>query len=324
MVFHLIVLQTKSYYMQLQKAQRNKAKIKIGLQGASGSGKTMSALLLGYGLCNSWDKIAVIDSENNSAHLYSHLGGYNVIGISAPFNPEKYIEALALAVKAGMEVVIIDSISHEWEGVGGIIDLHGSMAGNSFTNWNKITPRHNAFVNAILQSPVHVLATIRTKQDYVLVEKNGKQVPEKVGLKGITRDGMDYELTIVFDLDIKHNAVVSKDRTGIFSNESEFKITTEVGRKILDWCNTGESSDMPSKRNIQEAELSLQEKISSTKTVEELLSLYKIQSPAIQKQFSAIFTKRRTELTVVAPNETKHISHYLKPTTNGNIGNTTA
>jgi hypothetical protein len=309
--------------MQLQKAQRNKAKIKIGLQGASGSGKTMSALLLGYGLCNSWDKIAVIDSENNSAHLYSHLGGYNVIGISAPFNPEKYIEALTLAVKAGMEVVIIDSISHEWEGVGGIIDLHGSMAGNSFTNWNKITPKHNAFVNAILQSPVHVLATIRTKQDYVLVEKNGKQVPEKVGLKGITRDGMDYELTIVFDLDIKHNAVVSKDRTGIFSNEAEFKITADVGRRILEWCNTGESLDIPSNRNSQSEGKDLQEKISSTKTVEELLSLYKIQSPAIQKQFSAMFTKKRTELTVVAPNETKHISHYLKPTTNGNIGNTT-
>lgn len=309
--------------MQLQKAQRNRAKIKIGLQGASGSGKTMSALLLGYGLCNSWEKIAVIDSENNSAHLYSHLGGYNVIGISAPFNPEKYIEALALAVKAGMEVVIIDSISHEWEGVGGIIDLHGSMAGNSFTNWNKITPRHNSFVNAILQSPVHVLATIRTKQDYVLVEKNGKQVPEKVGLKGITRDGMDYELTIVFDLDIKHNATVSKDRTGIFANEAEFKISADIGRKILEWCNTGESLDMPSKGNIQEAELSLQEKIAATKTVEELLSLYKAQSPAIQKQFSAIFTKRRTELTVVAPNEAKHISHYLKPNANGNIGNTT-
>lgn len=304
--------------MQLQKAQRNKAKIKIGLQGASGSGKTMSALLLGYGLCNSWEKIAVIDSENNSAHLYSHLGAYNVIGISAPFNPEKYIEALALAVKAGMEVVIIDSISHEWEGVGGIIDLHGSMAGNSFTNWNKITPRHNAFVNAILQSPVHVLATIRTKQDYVLVEKNGKQVPEKVGLKGITRDGMDYELTIVFDLDIKHNAVVSKDRTGIFSNEAEFKITAEVGRKILEWCNTGGELPVPSKRNIQTEELSLQEKISATKTVDELLSLYKTQNPATQQQFNSLFTKKRAELTVSATNESFHISSHLNKLNHGN------
>ena len=158
--------------MQIQKAERKKAKIKIGLQGSSGSGKSYSALLLAYGLCNSWEKIVVIDTENNSAHLYSHLGGYNVIGISAPFSPERYIEAIDMAVNAGFEVVIIDSISHEWEA---ILDIHGSMAGNSFTNWNKITPRHNAFVNAILQSPVHILATIRTKQDYVLVEKNGKQ-----------------------------------------------------------------------------------------------------------------------------------------------------
>lgn len=304
--------------MQLQKAERKKAKIKIGLQGSSGSGKTYSALLLAYGLCSSWEKVVIIDSENNSGHLYSHLGGYNVIAISAPFNPEKFIEALDLAVKAGMEVVILDSISAEWEGVGGIIDLHGSMAGNSFTNWNKITPRHNGFVNAILQSPVHVLATIRTKQDYVLVEKNGKQVPEKVGLKGITRDGMDYELTIVFDLDIKHNATVSKDRTGLFATEAEFKIGTDTGRRILSWCNTGESLEMPSKRNIQEAELSLQEKISATKTVEELLSLYKTQNPATQQQFNSLFTKQRAELTVSASNESLHISSHLNKLNHGN------
>ena len=190
--------------MQLQKAERKRAKIKIGLQGSSGSGKSYSALLLAYGLCNSWEKIVVIDSENLSSHLYSHLGCYNVISIAAPFSPEKYIEAIALALQAGMEVIIIDSISHEWEGLGGILDIHGGMTGNSFTNWNKVTPRHNAFVNAILQSPAHIIATIRTKQDYVLTEKNGKQIPEKVGLKGITRDGMDYELTLVFDIDIKH------------------------------------------------------------------------------------------------------------------------
>lgn len=301
--------------MQLQKAERKKAKIKIGLQGSSGSGKSMSALLLAYGLCNDWSKVIVVDSENGSAHLYSNLGGYSVISISAPFNPEKYIDAINLAVNAGFEVVIIDSISHEWEA---ILDIHGSMAGNFFTNWNKITPRHNAFVNAILQSPVHVLTTIRTKTDYVLVEKNGKQVPEKVGLKGVQRDGIDYELTIVFDLDIKHNANVSKDRTGLFTSEAEFKISADTGKRILAWCNAGESLEIPSKRNIQEAEQSLQEKISAIKTVGELLLLYKIQSPVTQKQFSAMFTKRRTELTVAAANESFHISSHLNKLNHGN------
>ena len=83
-----------------------------------------------------------------------------------------------------MEVIIIDSISHEWEGSGGILDIHAGMAGNSFTNWGKLTPRHNAFIQTILQTNKHIIGTIRSKQDYVLNEKNGKQVPEKVGLKG--------------------------------------------------------------------------------------------------------------------------------------------
>jgi hypothetical protein len=113
------------------------------------------------------------------------------------------------------------------------------MAGNSFTNWNVITPRHNAFVQKILQSSCHVLSTIRCKQDYVLSERNGKYVPEKVGLKGVTRDGMDYEMTIVLDLDIKHYAKVSKDRTGLFSDQPQFVITEETGRLISDWCNNG-------------------------------------------------------------------------------------
>ena len=111
-----------------------------------------------------------------------------------------------------MEVIIIDSISHEWDGSGGIIEYHSSLMGNSFTNWSKVTPMHNSFVNKILQSPAHIIATIRSKQDYILSERNGKVVPEKVGFKGVTGDGMDYEFTIVFDIDINHHATASKDR----------------------------------------------------------------------------------------------------------------
>jgi len=136
----------------------------------------MGALLLAYGLCGNWNKIAVIDTENYSASLYAHLGAFSVVNIAAPFSPEKYKDAIKLCEDAGMEVIIIDSISHEWEGAGGILDIHGNMAGNSFTNWSKLTPRHNGFVQAILQSPVHVIGTIRSKQEYVLSERNGKQV----------------------------------------------------------------------------------------------------------------------------------------------------
>jgi hypothetical protein len=222
--------------MQLIQAQRKQAVIKMALQGPSGSGKTYSSLLLGHGLVSDWNKIAVIDSENNSSHLYSHLGGFNVLSLSEPFSPERYIEAIELCERAGMRAIIIDSISQEWEGNGGIIETHGNMAGNSFTNWNRVTPRHNAFVQKMLQSSCHIIATIRSKQDYVLTDKNGKMVPEKVGLKGVTRDGMDYEFTIVLDLDIKHLATASKDRTGLFLNPLPFLITENTGNKIMVWC----------------------------------------------------------------------------------------
>src|SRR5690606_6776632 len=116
-----------------------------------------------------------------------------------------------------------------------------NMQGNSFQNWGKITPRHNSFINSILQANAHVIATIRSKQDYVLSEKNGKMVPEKVGLKGVTRDGMDYELNLVFDVDARHLAKASKDRTNLFVNSPDFQITVETGTGIRDWCNMNQS-----------------------------------------------------------------------------------
>ncbi len=223
--------------MEIRKAERRQVKIKLGLQGPSGSGKTYSSLLMAYGITGNWSKVAIIDTENFSADLYSHLGNYNVLSLGQPFSPERYIEALRLCEKAGMEVIILDSISHEWEGTGGILETHGNMMGNSFTNWSKLTPRHNAFIQALLQSPCHIIATIRSKQDYVLNERNGKYVPEKVGLKGVTREGMDYEFTIVFDLDIKHYAQASKDRTGLFMDKPQFLITDKIGQRLRAWCS---------------------------------------------------------------------------------------
>ncbi|MFT5250669.1 MAG: hypothetical protein ACI93P_002411 [bacterium] len=225
--------------MELRQSTRSHAKMKMALQAPSGAGKSMSALLLAKGLTNdNLSKVAIIDTENKSSNLYAHLGNYNVLSMSPPFSPEKYIEAIDICLKGGMEVIIIDSISHCWDY---LLEYHSSMSGNSFTNWGKITPMHNKFINKILQSDAHFIATMRTKQDYVLQQKNGKFVPEKVGLKAVQRDGVDYEMTIVFDIDIKHFAKASKDRTGLFADKPEFIITEGVGRKIKDWCNSGES-----------------------------------------------------------------------------------
>lgn len=219
---------------ELRVSSKKRAKIKLALEGCSGSGKTYSALLLAYGLTHDWSKIAVIDSENGSADLYANLGPYNVLTIS-DYNPETYIDALNVCAHAGMEVIIVDSISQSWDC---LLEQHASMAGNSFTNWSKITPRQNDLVQRILNVPCHVICTMRTKQDYVLAEKNGKMVPEKVGLKAVMRDGIDYEFTIVLDINLKHHATASKDRTGLFIDKPEFTITPATGEAILNWCNS--------------------------------------------------------------------------------------
>lgn len=226
--------------MQLKKATRKQAKLRLGISGASGFGKTYSALLLASGMA-SWDKIAVIDTENDSASLYSHLGDYNTVKLEAPFSPERYIQAIELCENSGMEVIIIDSISHEWEGKGGCLEIHTDLGGQ-FAHWAKVTPRHNAFIAKILQSSCHIITTVRRKQDYDMVKNDrGKIEPVKVGLKEVTRDGFEYELTANLELlNDKHLCKASKDRTGLFANQPEFVITPETGKKILEWCNSGE------------------------------------------------------------------------------------
>jgi hypothetical protein len=230
--------------LTLKKATRKQVKLRLGLSGASGFGKTYSALLLAYGMTNDWSKIAVIDTENDSASLYAHLGEYNTMPLHAPFSPERYIEAIKMCENAGMEVIIIDSISHEWEGDGGCLMIHEKLGGQ-FSHWAKVTPRHRAFIDTILQAKCHVITTVRRKQDYDLVKNDrGKMEPVKVGLKEITREGFEYELTINFEvLNDKHLCKASKDRTSLFAGQPEFVITPETGKRILEWCESGEFID---------------------------------------------------------------------------------
>ncbi|WP_248722730.1 AAA family ATPase [Seonamhaeicola sp. ML3] len=246
--------------MQLRKSERKRAKIKMALQGSAGSGKTYSSLLLAKGLINGdLTKVAIIDTENGSADLYAHLGNYNVLSLTPPFTPERYIEAIDICLKSKMEVIILDGVSQCWDE---LLDFHSKLAGNSFTNWNKVTPRQKAFIDKILQADAHIIATMRTKQDYVLNQKDGKHVPEKVGLKAVQRDGVDYEFTLVFDIDSKHFATASKDRTNLFSSKPEFKINEATGKKILQWCNQGGNID------------GIRAQINKCKDIEQLRLLY--------------------------------------------------
>lgn len=226
--------------MELRQATRQQAKLRVGLSGPAGSGKTYSALNLASGMAP-WEKIVLIDSENGRGELYSHLGPYQYLRIQAPYTPEKYIEAIKFCESAGMEIIIIDSVSHEWEGEGGCLEAHSKIEGNSYTAWNQITPRHNRFLQAILSSPAHVITTARRKQDYVIeINDKGKSAPRKIGLKEVQRDGFEYELTLSFDIDISHYAKVSKAIEGIALGEVPFKITKEVGQTLMKWANEGD------------------------------------------------------------------------------------
>jgi hypothetical protein len=270
--------------MKLQIAQRHQVKLRLGLSGASGFGKTYSALLLAYGITNNWNKIAIIDTENGSASLYSHLGDYNALTLDEPYNPERYIQAIETCERAGMEVIIIDSISHEWNGKSGCLELHEQLGGR-FQDWAKISPRHQAFIDKILHSSAHIITTVRRKVDYSMdADMNGKSKVVKHGTKEITREGFEYELTANFELiNDKHLAKASKDRTGLFADKPEFIINSATGKKLMEWCNKGVSVD-----NIKEEILQCQ-------TIESLKTLY-AKYPSVQNKIHPLIMERKEQL----------------------------
>jgi len=232
----------------INKAERRKSKLRLGIVGSSGSGKTYSALLIGFGIGG---KICVIDTESESANLYEHLGEYFTLQLEKPFSPQRYIEAIKTAEKEDFDTIVIDSLSHAWEGEGGELDMHdkasrASKSGNSYMAWREITPWHNALINAMITSKSHIIATMRAKTEYILdVDDKGKSKPKKVGMKPIQREGMDYEFTTVFDVSNDGNiASVSKDRTDLFRNEC-FRPSIETGKKLKEWLESGK--DVPPK-----------------------------------------------------------------------------
>lgn len=289
--------------MQLRQSEKKQVKLRLGLSGASGFGKTKSALLLAYGMTNDWNKIAVIDTENSSASLYSDLGNYQVLDLSTPYSPERYIKAIELCEKSGISVVIIDSVSHEWNGTGGCLDIHEKLGGR-FQDWANVTPRHQAFIDKILNSSCHIITTTRRKIDYSLdVGSNGKTQVVKHGTKEITRDGFEYELTINFELvNDNHLAKASKDRTGLFMNKPEFVITPETGKLLLNWCNSGiaETANIatpPKNESINKQEQITEHEVFNQiqycNSVSELLKLYN-QYPQYQEALKVDFENRKS------------------------------
>ena len=226
--------------MEFRKAERRKAKLRLGITGPAGSGKTYGALLIAFGLGG---RIAMIDTENGSGDLYSALGDYDICSISAPFSVQKYIDAIKTAESANYDVIIIDSLSHVWAGEGGLLDMQGKIADtgkkNNYAAWREVTPLHNKLIDTMLSSKCHIIATMRSKTDYIQVENDkGKFEIRKVGLAPVQRDGMEYEFGVVFDLGINHIVNVSKDRTSLFDGEV-FKLSKEIGQVLKKWLDDG-------------------------------------------------------------------------------------
>lgn len=227
-----------------QKATRRQARARVAIDGPSGAGKTYSALIAAKTLA-SGGKVAVIDTERGSASLYADEFNFDVLELTN-FNPANYIKAIKAAEQAGYAVIVIDSLSHAWEGEGGVLDMHDDAtkrqkSQNSYTAWKDVTPLHRDLVDAMLQSPLHIVATMRSKMEYVQEKDGDKTVIRKVGLAPIQRAGMEYEFTIVCDMDTDHSLVVSKSRCKPLSDKV-VKMPDEKFFSILrDWLNSGDA-----------------------------------------------------------------------------------
>lgn len=217
------------------KATRKQRPLKLAITGPSGSGKTWAALTLSTGLGK---KVAVIDTENGSASLYSDRFNFDVLDIKPPFDVKKFVEAIYVAEEQGYEVIVIDSFTHVWKGSGGLLekkDALDSRGGNSFANWAGITKEQENLNSVILHSTCSVIVTMRSKQEYVLeLNEKGKASPKKVGLAPEQREGTEFNYDIVFDLGMDHQFLVSKDRTGLFDGRIE-KISKKHAEELLAW-----------------------------------------------------------------------------------------
>lgn len=236
--------------MSFEVASKDMAKIKVAMTGPAGAGKTLSALKFAKGLTKN-GRVGVVDSENGSASLYAdQFPGwkYFVKKIEPPYTARKYLDALVEAEQAGMEALIIDSYTHVWAGEGGLLQqkeaLDRRAGSNSFTNWAQITRVHEQLKGKILHSNMHIVATMRSKQEYILeTNERGKQAPKKVGLKPIQREDMEYEFTLCFDIGMDHQYIVSKDRTNLFDGTVAM-VDEKTGRAVADWLTQPMAEEM--------------------------------------------------------------------------------
>ncbi len=227
--------------LTFKKATKTQARLRLALIGPSGTGKTYSSLAIGTGLGG---RVAVIDTEHGSASKYASDFSFDVLELDS-FGPETYVEAIRAAESAEYDVIIIDSLSHAWVGKDGALEQANNVTlrqrtPNSYTAWREVTPKHNALIDAIVGSKCHVIATMRSKTEYVQEKDDrGKTVIRKVGLAPVQRDGMDFEFDIAGDMDAENNLIISKSRLPKLSGKVINKPGAEFAATIKAWLTDG-------------------------------------------------------------------------------------
>lgn len=235
--------------VNFEPVSRKKSKARIGVVGPSGAGKTLSALLLAYGVAGDWSKVALIDTEHERGRFYAERGDFDIgqflyAPLYPPYSPERYIDFVNSAAAAVGEngVVIVDSFSHAWDNEGGVLDIKSGIAQqkgkNDYTAWDEAGKIQNNLINTILSVPCHTIVTMRTKMAYAMeVNDRGKTVPVKIGLAPVQRENTEYEFDVVFQINREHIACTSKDTT--FLDTWSGVITPELGRELGAWLEKG-------------------------------------------------------------------------------------
>lgn len=227
------------------KATKAEAKARIAVTGPSGSGKTYSSLLWAEVLAEG-GKIAVIDTERDSAKLYADRFAFDALSMSAPYHPDRLVEALKVAQEEGYACVVIDSLTHFWNGQGGILEIvdqaGAANKGNNFSGWKVATPIQQRMVDAILAFDGHIITTIRAKTEWSLERnENGKIAPRKVGLAPQQRDGIEYEYTLFLEMDTEHRTVIGKTRCDLLADKVfAANNAVEGANTFLNWLKSGD------------------------------------------------------------------------------------
>lgn len=225
---------------QFKPATKRKQKLRMAIAGPTGSGKTFTALRIARGLVGPAGRIALIDTEHESASLYEDVTPFETLDLRPPYSTERYQAAMAAAARQGFDALIIDSMTHAWSAEGGILDQKDKMnTRDKFAAWQTLTPKQNALIEAILSWPGHLIATMRSKMEYAIVEENGRKRIDKLGLAPVQRDDVQYEFTLVMEMDLSHTGHIGKTRCSALDQADIRKPGEDVAATLLAWLDSG-------------------------------------------------------------------------------------